>query len=87
MWSGRPFRAAIPDALYWDTGNPYHYVRLQRLRGKKSDFLLIGGEDHKTGQFPEGSCPLYETRILGATEFSDDGRSSLSMVRRGSGAG
>ena len=23
-------RGALPDALYWDTEDPYHYVRLQR---------------------------------------------------------
>jgi glycine/D-amino acid oxidase-like deaminating enzyme/nitrite reductase/ring-hydroxylating ferredoxin subunit len=42
---------AIPRALYWDTGDPYHYVRLQRCQGH--DMLIIGGEDHKTGQEQE----------------------------------
>jgi glycine/D-amino acid oxidase-like deaminating enzyme/nitrite reductase/ring-hydroxylating ferredoxin subunit len=36
--------ASLPDALYWDMANPYHYVRLHR------DWVLVGGEDHKTGQ-------------------------------------
>jgi hypothetical protein len=22
-------RGALPDALYWDTADPYHYVRIQ----------------------------------------------------------
>jgi glycine/D-amino acid oxidase-like deaminating enzyme/nitrite reductase/ring-hydroxylating ferredoxin subunit len=35
---------ALPDALYWDTGHPYHYVRAYK------DLVIIGGEDHKTGQ-------------------------------------
>jgi glycine/D-amino acid oxidase-like deaminating enzyme/nitrite reductase/ring-hydroxylating ferredoxin subunit len=35
---------AVVDALYWDTDDPYHYVRLHR------DWLIVGGEDHKTGQ-------------------------------------
>ncbi|SFQ19009.1 hypothetical protein SAMN03159463_05920 [Mesorhizobium sp. NFR06] len=39
----------LPDALYWDTLDPYHYVRLQPGEGK-TDFLIVGGEDHKTGQ-------------------------------------
>jgi glycine/D-amino acid oxidase-like deaminating enzyme len=41
-----------PRALYWDTEDPFHYVRLQRLHanGKTQDLLIIGGEDHKTGQ-------------------------------------
>src|SRR5450432_2693029 len=43
---------SIPKALYWDTEDPFHYVRLQRIRanGKTQDLLIIGGEDHKTGQ-------------------------------------
>src|SRR5450432_2452223 len=42
----------IPKALYWDSEDPFHYVRLQRIRanGKTQDLLIIGGEDHKTGQ-------------------------------------
>ncbi|MER9632066.1 FAD-dependent oxidoreductase [Mesorhizobium sp. M0296] len=42
-------RDILPDALYWDTLDPYHYVRLQPGEGK-TDFLIVGGEDHKTGQ-------------------------------------
>ena len=43
---------SIPKALYWDTEDPFHYVRLQRIRanGTTRDLLIIGGEDHKTGQ-------------------------------------
>ena len=44
----------VPNVLYWDTGHPYHYVRLQPARpGTPSvaqDILMVGGEDHKTGQ-------------------------------------
>jgi glycine/D-amino acid oxidase-like deaminating enzyme/nitrite reductase/ring-hydroxylating ferredoxin subunit len=42
----------IPRALYWDTADPYHYVRLQRANGEGAeyDLLIVGGEDHKTGQ-------------------------------------
>ena len=38
----------IPPALYWDTADPYHYVRLA------DDVLIVGGEDHKTGQADDG---------------------------------
>lgn len=51
---------SIPSALYWDTGEvskegenaPYHYIRLQpgTGRGRKFDTLIVGGEDHKSGQ-------------------------------------
>jgi glycine/D-amino acid oxidase-like deaminating enzyme/nitrite reductase/ring-hydroxylating ferredoxin subunit len=40
---------AVTRALYWDTLDPYHYVRLQRADGTH-DVLVVGGEDHKTGQ-------------------------------------
>ncbi|MDB6096708.1 MAG: FAD-dependent oxidoreductase [Francisellaceae bacterium] len=35
-------------ALYWDMSDPYHYVRIQP--GEKEDKLIIGGEDHRTGE-------------------------------------
>jgi len=41
-------KQTVTKALYWDTPDPYHYVRLQEAKGH--DVLLIGGEDHKTGQ-------------------------------------
>jgi glycine/D-amino acid oxidase-like deaminating enzyme/nitrite reductase/ring-hydroxylating ferredoxin subunit len=50
-------RGSVPKALYWDTSDPYHYVRLQSLAETDSanqttsyDLLIVGGEDHKTGQ-------------------------------------
>jgi Rieske Fe-S protein len=47
---------AITEALYWDTHDPYHYVRLQRTSNAELggdnpdplDILIVGGEDHKT---------------------------------------
>ena len=41
-------RGSLPDALYWDTLDPYHYVRLQTGPGN-TDYLIVGGADHKTG--------------------------------------
>ena len=41
-------RGSVTAALYWDTEDPYHYVRLQRT--DESDLLIVGGEDHRTGQ-------------------------------------
>jgi glycine/D-amino acid oxidase-like deaminating enzyme/nitrite reductase/ring-hydroxylating ferredoxin subunit len=49
---------AITHALYWDTEDPYHYVRLHRTTNRELggdndeplDILIAGGEDHKAGQ-------------------------------------
>jgi glycine/D-amino acid oxidase-like deaminating enzyme/nitrite reductase/ring-hydroxylating ferredoxin subunit len=41
-------RGAIPEASYWDTEEPYHYLRIDRHRDH--DYAIYGGEDHKTGQ-------------------------------------
>jgi nitrite reductase/ring-hydroxylating ferredoxin subunit len=46
--AGRVQRGSVPRALYWDTEDPYHYVRLQTT--DVGEMLLAGGEDHKTGQ-------------------------------------
>jgi Rieske Fe-S protein len=35
---------SVPKVLAWDTGDPYHYIRLH------DDVLIVGGEDHKSGQ-------------------------------------
>jgi glycine/D-amino acid oxidase-like deaminating enzyme/nitrite reductase/ring-hydroxylating ferredoxin subunit len=37
-----------PSALLWDLADPYHYTRTQRTREGLQ--LIIGGEDHPTGQ-------------------------------------
>lgn len=41
-------KGSITRALYWDTLDPYHYIRLQSHNDR--DVLIVGGEDHKTGQ-------------------------------------
>jgi glycine/D-amino acid oxidase-like deaminating enzyme/nitrite reductase/ring-hydroxylating ferredoxin subunit len=47
-------RGAIAHALLWDTADPYHYARLAPAPDgagvSPQDFLIVGGEDHKTGQ-------------------------------------
>ena len=44
----------VPKGLYWDTGDPYHYVRTTELSGRGTEpareLLIVGGEDHRTGQ-------------------------------------
>ena len=38
-------RGAIPEGIYEDNGNPYHYFRIDR--GEKHDRMIVGGEDHR----------------------------------------
>ncbi len=42
-------RGALEDALYWDTLDAYHYIRLQPGEGDE-DWVIVGGEDHKSGE-------------------------------------
>lgn len=41
-------RGAVPDALFWEDADPYRYIRLQPAEAH--DWLIVGGEDYKTGQ-------------------------------------
>ena len=43
-----PGGAEMDEALFWDTHNPYHYLRIDKAEGKT--FAIAGGADHKTGQ-------------------------------------
>ena len=48
-------KGSVTRALYWDTPDPYHYVRLQIDKSNpSSEILIVGGEDHKTGQEHDG---------------------------------
>lgn len=35
--------------LFWDTDDPYHYIRSASVPGSDASVLIVGGEDHKTG--------------------------------------
>jgi glycine/D-amino acid oxidase-like deaminating enzyme/nitrite reductase/ring-hydroxylating ferredoxin subunit len=45
-----------PYGLFWDMDDPYHYVRSHRIGDQF--YLLVGGEDHKTGQESETTAKL-----------------------------
>ena len=63
QWAYRTYVIALKipkgtePALWWDTGDqeapwvqkPYHYVRTEE-GNDEHDFLIVGGEDHRTGQ-------------------------------------
>jgi glycine/D-amino acid oxidase-like deaminating enzyme/nitrite reductase/ring-hydroxylating ferredoxin subunit len=55
--AGRVPSGSVPDALFWDTSDPYNYLRLERhpagagaRDGANEDLVIYGGADHKTGQ-------------------------------------
>jgi glycine/D-amino acid oxidase-like deaminating enzyme len=51
-WGAGP-KGSVTTALYWDTADPFHYVRLQKEGDH--EVLIVGGEDHKTGQADDTS--------------------------------
>ncbi len=68
-------KGSVPDVLCWDTGEPYHYTRLHRIDAQ-TDLLIVGGEDHKSGQ-ETGMAARFtrltewtRARFPSATEFT-----------------
>jgi glycine/D-amino acid oxidase-like deaminating enzyme/nitrite reductase/ring-hydroxylating ferredoxin subunit len=45
---GRVAKGTLPDLLFWDTEDPYHYLRIEAQADH--DVAIFGGADHKTGQ-------------------------------------
>ena len=46
--AGTVARGVVPDELWWDTADPYRFLRIDPQRDH--DVVIFGGEDHKTGQ-------------------------------------
>lgn len=53
----------VPEGSYWDTADPYNYLRVHSHRGY--DYAIFGGEDHKTGQVDDPTLcyQRLETRL------------------------
>jgi glycine/D-amino acid oxidase-like deaminating enzyme/nitrite reductase/ring-hydroxylating ferredoxin subunit len=56
-------RASAESASYWDTGDPYDYLRVDDRA--RDQYAIFGGEDHKTGQItdPERAYRALESRL------------------------
>ena len=91
-------KGLVPHALYWDTADPYHYVRVAAGPEPGVEVLLVGGEDHRTGEPADG--PVRFARLeawararfagLGEVRWSWSGQvmepvDSLAFVGRGPG--
>jgi glycine/D-amino acid oxidase-like deaminating enzyme/nitrite reductase/ring-hydroxylating ferredoxin subunit len=72
-------RGAFTDVLWWDNEEPYHYVRLEAAppdaigRDAGHDLLIIGGADHKTGQFPPNAGPFADLETWARKQFPQVG--------------
>jgi len=62
--------AGVGDALYWDLADPYHYIRVQEIGGRR--FLLVGGEDHKVGEADDTSAPFERLESYVRVRFGRD---------------
>jgi glycine/D-amino acid oxidase-like deaminating enzyme/nitrite reductase/ring-hydroxylating ferredoxin subunit len=47
-----------PDELIYDMKDPYHYYRSQQIDGQK--YLIVGGNDHKTGDHGNTEQPFLQ---------------------------
>jgi glycine/D-amino acid oxidase-like deaminating enzyme/nitrite reductase/ring-hydroxylating ferredoxin subunit len=55
--AGKVQSGAGVEASFWDTAEPYSYLRIEHRRG--FDYAILGGEDHKTGQVDDTTA-CYE---------------------------
>jgi glycine/D-amino acid oxidase-like deaminating enzyme/nitrite reductase/ring-hydroxylating ferredoxin subunit len=62
-------RGSVEDALFWDTADPYHYVRLQPGGEDGLDWLIVGGEDHKTGHAQDAEERLQRLEAWARERF------------------
>ena len=71
-------QGAIPEASFWDTSDPYYYLRVEK--GARKDYAIFGGADHKTGQVTatDERFAALEAKLL---ELVPAGQSQPPLVR------
>lgn len=59
--------APLPEGLFWDLRDPYHYLRrVDGPDGPDGPLILVGGEDHKTGHGnPQQAYTRLENYVYG----------------------
>jgi len=63
----------FPELLLWDTLVPYHYVRMQPL-DDAHDVLIVGGEDHRTGEHDDMDARHAKLEEWARTRFPKAGK-------------
>jgi glycine/D-amino acid oxidase-like deaminating enzyme/nitrite reductase/ring-hydroxylating ferredoxin subunit len=79
-------KGSITLGLYWDTADPYHYIRIEPTP-EGEDILIVGGEDHKTGQANDADARYARLEAwarerfatMGAVEYRWSGQVMESM--------
>ena len=61
-------KGTMPEALFWDTADPYHYLRVDQY--PRHDFVIFGGEDHKTGQDDDSENRFRKLEVNLASQVS-----------------
>jgi glycine/D-amino acid oxidase-like deaminating enzyme/nitrite reductase/ring-hydroxylating ferredoxin subunit len=74
---------ADPIGLFWDTADPYHFIRSHRI--DEATYLIVGGEDHKVGEAADTTEPFrrleqYVRSRFGRTVAPTDLRWSGQIV-------
>lgn len=65
-------KGSQPKGLFWDTEDPYHYVRLQKHEENPNlEWIIIGGEDHRTGQNQTNEQCFIELEKWAKARFSN----------------
>lgn len=63
--------SSIPEALFWDTTDPYYYLRIDKEDSKK--YAIFGGRDCKTGQEsnPDENFKAVESKLKETLEVKE----------------
>jgi len=63
-------KGGYPKELYYDMYDPYHYYRSQEIDG--TQYMIVGGYDHKTGQEENTEKPFLELKAHCRKYFNVD---------------
>jgi Rieske Fe-S protein len=73
-----PLATPLEPGLYYDSQDPYHYLRTQQVGG--TTYLIVGGEDHKVGSEED-----TEAHYAALEEFTQRRFSVTRLTHRWSG--